>query len=113
MTSVDGSPPSSQATEDLSSPTSRVQPTSIIGMENPLDNVIHLITPQGMPISMATPISVATGGGTGSNVMGMPSNIQTITIAPGNFAVPVSLATAQQLVRKIVNHRCRKINHDS
>ena len=99
MTSVDESPPSSQSTEDLSLPTSRVQPTSIIGMESPLDNVIHLITPQGMPLSMATPISVAAGGGSGgSNVMGLPSNIQTITIGPGNFAVPVSLAAAQQLV---------------
>ena len=92
MTSVDESPPSSQSTEDLSSPTSRVQPTSIIGMENPLENVIQFITPQGMPLTMATPVSASTGGGSGSsNMMGL----QTITLGPGNFAVPVA---AQQLV---------------
>ena len=91
MTSVDDGPTSSQTTEVISSPSTRVQPSNIIGMDNQLDNVIHLITPQGIPISMAT------GGTPSSTVLPMPSNIQTITIAPGNFAVPVTLAT-QQLV---------------
>lgn len=91
MTSVDDGPSSTTATEVVSSPTARVQPTNIIGMENALDNVIHLITPQGIPISMAA------GGVPSTNVLPMPSNIQTITIAPGSFAVPVTLA-AQQLV---------------
>ena len=87
MTSVDDGPSSSQSTEVVSSPTARVQPSNIIGMENQLDNVIHLVTPQGIPISLAT------GGAQSGNVLPM----QTITLAPGNFALPVTLS-AQQLV---------------
>ena len=107
MTSVDDGPSSSQSTEVVSSPTARVQPSNIIGMENQLDNVIHLVTPQGIPISLAT------GGAQSGNVLPM----QTITLAPGNFALPVTLS-AQQLVSinpfkpsLFMRHRQTLLNH--
>ena len=84
MTSVDDGPSSTPATEVITSPTTRVQPLNIIGMDSGLDNVI-MITPQGIPIS------VPAAGVTSSTVL---------SIAPGGFGLPVTLAP-QQLVQNV------------
>lgn len=59
---------------------------SVMAMDpNLTENVIHVINPSSMPIS-----SIASTGS-------LPGNVQTITISPGNFTIPVSLAAAQMV----------------
>ncbi|KAL5013414.1 hypothetical protein ScPMuIL_007684 [Solemya velum] len=59
---------------------------SVMTMDpNLAENVIHVINPSSMPIS-----SIANTGS-------LPGHVQTITISPGNFTIPVSLATAQMV----------------
>ncbi|XP_060562423.1 nuclear receptor subfamily 2 group C member 2-like [Ruditapes philippinarum] len=61
---------------------------SVIVMDGALpENFIHVLSPQmGIP--------VVAGSTTSSGSMALPQNIQTITLAPGGFALPVSLASA-------------------
>ncbi|XP_045165638.1 nuclear receptor subfamily 2 group C member 2-like [Mercenaria mercenaria] len=61
---------------------------SVIVMDGTLpENFIHVLSPQmGIP--------VVAGATTSSAPMALQQNIQTITLAPGGFALPVSLASA-------------------
>jgi hypothetical protein len=54
------------------------------------DNIIHVINPASLG-SLASVTTSATNSG-------LPANMQTITIQPGTFPIPINLA--QQMVRQ-------------
>jgi len=68
-----------------------INPARFFTMEGGLgDNIIHVINPASLG-SLASVTTSATNSG-------LPANMQTITIQPGTFPIPINLA--QQMVRQ-------------